>query len=165
MLYARAAIYLVCACNSRQLSASVVLIMNEVCHVFEVHQMSAYQHVSQGNKVTVVEVLNVHHSPRIFPSSGLLSINVHDHVRPNNSKRNTLLHPPVFLPIILFAVCKVRELIDLDLGCLDLLHDCLFEGLALLRCHGVCLGQHGDDVHLVMQLLHELYVQRLQTMT
>ena len=37
------------------------------------------------------------------------------------------------------------------------------EGLDFLRCEGVGLGDDRDDVHQIMELLHELNVQRLQS--
>ncbi len=40
-----------------------------------------------------------------------------------------------------------------------------FEVGNLLLCESVRLGDDGDDVHLVVQLLHELHVQRFQPVT
>ena len=37
------------------------------------------------------------------------------------------------------------------------------EGLDFLRCEGVGLGDDRDDVHQIMELLHKLNVQRLQS--
>ena len=56
----------------------------------------------------------------------------------------------------------VWELVDLDLALDDLVHDLLLEVRHLLGGHRVRLGDHRDDVDLVVQALHELHVERLQ---
>lgn len=158
-------VYLFCSRNSCEFPASVVLIVDEVGDILEVHEVCPDQHIPKRDKVAVLKVLNVDRPPGIFPAPRLLAVHIDDHVRANNSKRNTLLHPPVLLLVILLAVRNVGELVDLNLGPGDLVHDGLLEGGDLLGCHGVRLGQDGDDVHLVMQLLHKLDVKRLQSVS
>ena len=158
-------VYLFCSCDSCKFPTSVVFIVDKVGDILEVHEMCPDEHVPQRDKVAVLKVLDVDCTPGIFPTSGLLAVPVNDHVRANNSKRNTFLHPPVLLLVILLAVGDLGELVDLDLGPGDLVHDGLLEGGDLLGRHRVRLGQDRDDVHLVVQLLHELDVKRLQSMS
>ena len=158
-------VYLICSCDSCEFPASIVLIVDKVGDILEVHEVSPDEHIPQRDKVAVLKVLDVDRSPGIFPASRLLTVHINDHVRAHNSKRNTLLHPPVLLLVILLAVRDLRELIDLYLGPGDLVHDGLLEGGDLFGCHGVRLGQNWDDVHLVMKLLHKLDIKRLQSVT
>ena len=58
-----------------------------------------------------------------------------------------------------------RELVDGDSVGLKLVHDLGFELLELGLVDGVGLGDDGDDVHLLVQLLHAHQVDALQTVT
>ena len=146
--------------DASQLPTPVIFIVDEVCDVLQVHEVRPDQHIPQRDEIAMGQVLDVNHAPGILSSTRLLAIHIHDHVRTNNSKRNTLLHASVLLLVILLAVRNLGKLVDLDFRRLDLIHDGLFELLTLLRRHGVCLGQYGDYVHLVVELLHEFNVQR-----
>ena len=58
-------IYLFSSCDSREFPAPVVLVVDKVCDVLEVHEVGPDQHVAQGHEVAVVEVLDVDHAPRV----------------------------------------------------------------------------------------------------
>ena len=65
---------------------------------------------------------------------------------------------------LLFLIKFVdRELVDLYIVELYFFHYVSFKFHAFLRSEGVCFADYWYDVYLLVKLLHELDVQRLQS--
>ena len=57
----------------------------------QVLQVCPRQKVAQVDKLAVILVLHIHHSPAVLPTTDRLAINDHTALRPNHSKRNDIL--------------------------------------------------------------------------
>jgi len=65
----------------------------------------------------------------------------------------------------LFFVIRIGEFVNLDLVLSNFIENLFLKVRTLIRGHCVSLGQDWDDVDFVMETLHELDIQRLETVT
>ena len=137
--------------------------MNIVRNVLQVLHMSDQQGL-QLAKVTVIRVVHLHHAPGVLTTPDGLPPDLHQGVGSTHGEGEAVPQLGNLLPILLVLVrVYFRELIDLDTSCLQLLQDPRLEFLDLPHGEAIRLGDDGDDVDLAAQLLHELQVQRLQS--
>lgn len=149
--------------DGRQLLTAVILIVDVVGDVLQILHVGSDQHVAQHGEVAVFSVLHFSDAPRILPSSDLLPVHLDHHVAADHGQRHLLLN--LSDQLVVLVVLRVREFIDFDFMLLDLFHDLFLEQLALLGGQGVGFGDKRDDVDFVVESLHELDVQRLQTVS
>ena len=93
--------------NGQQLFSTESFIMNLCCGFNQVLQMSSRQKVAQMNKLAMILILHVDHTPSCLSSTYCLAIHNHVTLRANNCERDQILWfqllsaPGSFIPSIL----------------------------------------------------------------
>ena len=139
---------------------AVELVVSAVGGVYQVLHVGPDQHLPQPVEVAVVLVLHLHHAPGVLSCSLVLVSNLDKLVAAHNGEGKIIV---VIFVSLSHCFILQRELIDGDTVRLQLCHDLALELAQLRLVDGVRLGYDGDDVHLLIQLLHAHQVNTLQS--
>jgi len=153
--------------SSLQLLCTVILVVSVLRDILQVLHMCPYQHVPKHRELAVRGILDINYTPRVYPPPYLRPADVVHRVAADYSEWDTRLeffvHPNELLVIFFFV--SLWKLINLNLVALDLAEDSFLQLFHFLLRKSVRLRYHGNDIHLIMEILHDRNVERFQPMS
>lgn len=134
--------------------------------LLQVGQMAVQEGGSNGEKVGVARIINLHNAPWVLARADFATTNLNSVLGANNSKRHQTPEFSVFLDSVLVVLFDIiREVVDRDAVVLDILHDQLLRLGELGGGQGVGATDDGNDVDAGSQALHQLDIQLAETVS
>lgn len=130
----------------------------------EILEMCTSEEVSQVHELTVVFILDINHTPSVLTSTDLLSVHNDGLLRSNDGKWDDVLDLRIKCTLLLI---KLIVIVGVHLQVVEdkLLLDSLLECCSLLQGEGVRLGNDGNHVDNIRQLLQNNDIDRLERVT
>lgn len=165
--------------QGKQLLGTEGLVVDLAGSLDQILKVGAGQEVAQVDKFTVVLVLDVNDTPAVLAAANLLAVDNNGLLTANNRERNDVLYSEVNIEsvqlylgrayldlsvdstlLIIELVIIVRVHLQVVEG--ELLLDALLEGLTLFEGEGVGLGNNGNNVDDIGQLLQNNDIDGLE---
>lgn len=166
--------------QSQKLLGTEGLVVNLAGGLDQILQVRASQEVAQVDKLAVVLILHIDNTPAVLTAANLLAVDYDGLLTADNREGDNVLHtmsdlPPqntsrglAYLDLSIDGSLLIVELVvivgvHLQVVESKLLLDPLLECLALFEGEGVGLGDDGNDVDNVRQLLQNNDIDGLET--
>lgn len=166
--------------QGQQLLGTEGLVVDLRCRLNQILEMSTEQEVPEVNKLALVLVLDVDNAPPVLATANLFAVDNDRLLGTNDGKRNQALYIRLAsgsvravvpgeanLNLIIYGallIIKLVVVIGVHLEVVEgkLLLDALLEGLSLLQGQRVGLGNDGNNVDNIGQLLEHDNIDRLE---
>lgn len=170
--------------QSKQLLGTEGLVVDLAGGLDQVLQVGAGEEVAEVDELAVSLILDVDHAPAVLAAADLLAVDDDGLLTADDGEGDDLLYACQkqkqtcllsrggdLCPYLNLSVDRALLIIELliivgvhlEVVEGELLLNALFEGLALLKSQGVGLGDNGDDVDNVGQLLENDDIDGLET--